>query len=301
MKVEPKKNVSVGLLFNSQKSEAIKKAEHLCEWGREVGIDFLLPAAEASALKTGGVSDDTWLGSVKFAVILGGDGTFLRAARYTFGRSIPLYGINLGRLGFLAVGNHDQAEQDILSILSGGYTLQKRHLLKGTIWRGGKKVHEMRALNDFVFTKANVARVIDLEVHVGDELLTYFIGDGLILSTPTGSTAYSLSAGGPIAPPHIPSIILAPICAHSLYARPVVLSDSDVVNVYPLGDDIRNIMLTLDGQLGYDLMPEDRIEVRLDPDVYIHTIQLPGRNYYDLLREKLRWGYNGISMGGEQA
>jgi len=290
---------NVGLLFNSQKPEAIKIAKELRLWGNEAGVDFLMPEAEAAAIDDRGLPDKTWRENVEFAVILGGDGTFLRAARYTFGYDIPLYGINLGRLGFLAVGSPKSAQDDIAAILEGRYTLQQRHLIKGTIWRKDEKVYEMRALNDLVISKANVARVIDIEVRVGSELLTYFIGDGLILSTPTGSTAYSLSAGGPIAPPHIPSIILAPICAHSLYARPVVLSESDVVNVYPLGD-ISNIMLTLDGQLGYDLESGDRIEVMLDPEQYINTIQLHGKSYYDLLREKLRWGYNGIDIGRER-
>ena len=187
----------IGLLFNTQKPEAIETAWRLWHWGRDEGISFLFPPHEASAISIPGVDDETWRKEAAFAVILGGDGTFLRAARYTFGNAIPLYGINLGRLGFLAIGSPESAEEDIKSIIAGHYTLQRRHLLKGQVWRSGRLVHELHALNDFVISKGSIARVTDLEVKVGGETLTLFLADGLILSTPTGSTAYALSAGGP--------------------------------------------------------------------------------------------------------
>lgn len=293
------KNIGcVGLLFNTQKPDAIVMAERLLAWGREKNIAFLLPPHEASAISVPETPDHIWRERVDFAVILGGDGTFLRAARYTFGYRIPLYGINLGRLGFLATGNPESAETDIEAILAHKYTIQSRGLLKGLVWRGGRVMHELHALNDFVISKGNIARVIDLEVRVGDEILSLFLADGLILSTPTGSTAYALSAGGPIIPPHVDCVLLAPICAHTLYARPVVLSGTDRAMVIPKGYT-RSLMLTQDGQLGYELLPDDRLEVMLDPDMKVTTIQLDDRSYYDLLREKLRWGFNGITDGGE--
>ena len=159
-------------------------------------------------------------------------------------------------------------------------------------------MHELHALNDLVISKGSLARVIDLEVKVGKEILSLFLADGLILSTPTGSTAYALSAGGPIVPPHVPCMIMAPICAHTLYARPVILSDTDNIIVIPKGD-ARSLMLTQDGQLGYELLPGDELHVVLDNEIYVQTIQLIGRSYYDLLREKLRWGFNGIRDGGD--
>ena len=288
----------VGLLFNTQKPEALATAERLLAWGRNKGVRFLVPPHEASAISVPETPDNVWREEVAFAVILGGDGTFLRAARYTFGHNVPLYGINLGRLGFLATGNSDSAEQDIIDILDHKYVLQRRDLLKGLVWRSGRVVHELNALNDLVISKGNLARVIDLEVRVKGEVLSLFLGDGLIISTPTGSTAYALSAGGPIIPPHVTCMLVAPICAHSLYARPVVLGDSDSVVVTPK-DDTRSLMLTQDGQLGYELLPDDKLEVTLDKEVHISTIQLSGRSYYDLLRDKLCWGFNGISETGE--
>lgn len=289
---------NVGLLFNTQKPDAIKMAERLLAWGREKGVNFLLPPHEASAICIPETPDNEWRENVAFAVILGGDGTFLRAARYTFGYNIPLYGINLGRLGFLATGSPESAEDDITAILNKKYIIQKRGLLKGLVWRGGRVMHELHALNDFVISKGNIARVIDLEVRVGDEILSLFLADGLILSTPTGSTAYALSAGGPIIPPHVKCVLLAPICAHTLYARPVVLGGTDRAMVIPKGDT-RSLILTQDGQLGYELLPDDKLEVMLDPDMEVTTIQLDNRSYYDLLREKLRWGFNGVTDGGE--
>ena len=288
----------VGLLFNTQKTEALAAAERLIAWGKGRGIHFLTPPHEASAISVPETPDNVWRQQASFAVILGGDGTFLRAARYTFGHDIPLYGINLGRLGFLATGSPESAEDDILAILDHKFVLQKRDLLKGLVWRGDRVVHELHALNDLVISKGSLARVIDLEVRVGDEILSYFLADGLILSTPTGSTAYALSAGGPIIPPHVKCMLIAPICAHSLYARPVVLSGTDSAIVIPK-DDMRSLMLTQDGQLGYELLPDDRLEVMLDPDAHITTIQLANRSYYDLLREKLLWGFNGIRDAGE--
>lgn len=273
-------------------------AWRLWNWGRARGIRFILPPHEASALSIPETPDDIWRSEAAFAVILGGDGTFLRAARYTFGSSVPLYGINLGRLGFLAIGSPQSAESDIEAILAGKYTLQLRRLLRGQVVRGGRMVHELNALNDLVISKGNLARVIDLEVKVGAETLSIFLADGLILSTPTGSTAYALSAGGPIVPPHVPCMIMAPICAHTLYARPVILSETDHVLVRPKGET-RNLMLTQDGQLGYELLPGDELHVMLDNENMIQTIQLNGRSYYDLLREKLSWGFNGIREASE--
>lgn len=287
----------IGLIFNTEKPEAINKAKKLLDWGAGNGIDFILPGHEAAALGAADMGADEWPEQIEFAVVLGGDGTFLRGARSTFGKNIPLYGVNLGRLGFLAVGSPDSAEKDILAILNGQYTIQKRDLIKGFLHRDGKIICEMHALNDLIVSKGAEARVIDLEVRAGGDLLTSFIGDGIILATPTGSTAYSLSAGGPIVPPHIPCMVLSPICSHSLYSRPVVLSKTDKIYILPKGD-ISNIILTQDGQLCCSLMTGDIIEAFIDTEMHVSTIQLEGSSYYDLLREKLRWGYNGISNGG---
>ena len=281
----------VGLLINPQKPQALELGKRLLRWGSENGVTFLAPPHEAAVLGVPGVSDEEWKNQAEFAVVLGGDGTFLRAARYVLGKDIPLYGINVGRLGFLASGDPNQAEENIQTILQGRFSTQKRRLLKGTITRGGSMVHEVYALNDLVVTKGAFARVITLQISVGDRPLSLMTGDGLILSTPTGSTGYALSAGGPIVPPHVPCMLLVPICAHTLYARAMVFGDEDTIQVVPRGDH-RDMMLTQDGQLGYELLPGDCISVSLSREKWVNMVLLQDKDYYDLLLEKFQWGQN---------
>ena len=281
----------VGLLINPQKPQALELGKRLLRWGSENGVTFLAPPHEAAVLGVPGVSDEEWKNQAEFAVVLGGDGTFLRAARYVLGKDIPLYGINVGRLGFLASGDPNQAEENIQTILQGRFSTQKRRLLKGTITRGGSLVHEVYALNALVVTKGAFARVITLQISVGDRPLSLMTGDGLILSTPTGSTGYALSAGGPIVPPHVPCMLLVPICAHTLYARAMVFGDEDTIQVVPRGDH-RDMMLTQDGQLGYELLPGDCISVSLSREKWVSMILLQDKDYYDLLLEKFQWGQN---------
>ncbi len=288
----------VGLMLNTQKPKALDLGRRLISWGQEQGITILVPPHEASILGHPGISDEEWRQTVDFAVVIGGDGTFLRAARYVVGCSIPLYGINVGNLGFLAAGDPENAEKDILAILEGGYSVQDRALLRGAVWRGERKVHELYAVNDLVVTKGSFARVVFIRLHVNGKPLSVLPADGLIASTPTGSTAYALSVGGPIVPPHVPCFVVAPICAHTLYARPIILGNDDEVAIVPEGDN-RDLMLTQDGQLGYELLPGDRITVCLAPDKRISTISLPERDYYDLLQQKLNWGQSQTEVVGE--
>ncbi|HPJ25080.1 MAG TPA: NAD(+)/NADH kinase [Synergistaceae bacterium] len=279
----------IGLLVNTQKKEAVELAQRLLVWGKEREILFLAPPFEASILGISGVPDKEWRSSVSFAVVIGGDGTFLRAARYLFGYNIPLFGINAGNLGFLAAGDPVKAEEDIERILRGEHTVENRCLLSGKLWRGDRMVHELYAMNDLVVTKGAFARLIHLQIYIRNRYITTLPSDGMIIASPTGSTAYALSAGGPVVPPHVPCMLLVPICAHTLYARPLVLGETDVVSVVPLGDH-RELMLTQDGQLGYEIIPGDRLEVSLMKDKCIKTITLPERDYYALLQEKFQWG-----------
>jgi len=280
---------NIGLLINTQKQRAIDLANRLLAWGRTKDITFLLPPHEASILGTQSLSDQQWHGSVDFAIVIGGDGTFLRASRYVLDSSIPLYGINVGHLGFLASGDEKNAEQEILMILEGKHRIEERHVLKGKIWRNESLKHTIYALNDLVLTKGAFARLIQIEVRVEGTFFAQLPTDGMIVATPTGSTAYSLSAGGPIVPPHVPCIVLSPICAHTLYSRPVIFGRNDRISLIPKGDN-RDLVLTQDGQLGYEILPSDRIEISLSHDKTIKVIMLQNKDYYDLLQEKLNWG-----------
>ena len=291
-------NDTVGLLLNTQKRKAIDLAQRLLAWGKEQKIRFLLPPHEASLLGLPSLSDQEWKKTVPFAVVIGGDGTFLRAGRYVLSHQIPLYGINVGKLGFLAAGSPEQAEEDVLAILSGNHRVQSRVLLEGRVLRGERKVHEVFALNDLVINKGAFARVIFIRILVNGEPLSLLPADGVIVATPTGSTAYALSAGGPIVPPHVACLIVAPICAHTLYARPIVLGADDIVTIVPEGN-FRDLVFSQDGQLSYELLPEDRIDIRLSPEKRLQSIVLPGREYFVLLQQKLCGGQSQTELGGE--
>jgi NAD+ kinase len=279
----------IGMLVNTRKPGALAMAGSLIEWGKASGVSFLFPPHEASVLGIQGVDDEEWKRAVSIAVVIGGDGTFLRAARYVLGAPISLYGINLGHLGFLASGKAEEAENDLEAILRGQYSLLSHRVLEGKICRDGKNIHTLFALNDLVLAKGAMARVMHIEVSMGDKVLNTLPADGIIVSTPTGSTAYALSAGGPIVPPHIPCMIIVPICAHTLYTRPVLAGENDVITLTPKGNH-RDLLLTQDGHLGYEILPGDSIRISLNGEKAVSVIALPTRNYFDLLQEKLQWG-----------
>ncbi len=292
------KNPCIGMLVNTRKPGALEMTNTLIRWGNENGLQFLLPPHEASVVGVQGLSDEEWKEQVDIALVIGGDGTFLRAARYVLGSPVLLYGINLGRLGFLASGKADEALMDIESILKGEYSVQTHKVLDGKVSRDGHDTYSLYALNDLVLAKGALARVMHIEVHIGDKLLNTIPADGLIVSTPTGSTAYALSAGGPIVPPHVPCMIILPICAHTLYSRPVVVGEDDTITLIPRGNH-RDLLLTQDGQLGYEILPGDRIDISLSRTHKIDVLTLPSRNYYDLLQEKLRWGQGIVTFEKE--
>ncbi|MDI9371326.1 MAG: NAD(+)/NADH kinase [Synergistota bacterium] len=286
------------MLVNTRKPGALKMANTLLHWGNENGVQFLLPPHEASVIGVQGLSDEEWKERVDIALVIGGDGTFLRAARYVLGSPVLLYGINLGHLGFLASGKAEEAIDDIECILKEEYSVQTHKVLDGTVSRDGHETYSLYALNDLVLAKGALARVMHIEVHIGDKLLSTIPADGLIVATPTGSTAYALSAGGPIIPPHVPCMLIVPICAHTLYSRPVVAGEDDTITLIPRGNH-RDLLLTQDGQLGYEILPGDRIDISLSRSHKIDVIILPSRNYFDLLQEKLRWGQGIVTFEKE--
>jgi len=279
---------NLGMIINVHKPKAVEMGQRLLKWGRESGVPILLPHHEASALMVGGLSDEEWFKTVDIAVVVGGDGTFLRAARYVLDADIPLYGINLGHLGFLSSGKASEAEQDLARIIKGEFVVMERNLLHCNLFRDERKLHTMYALNDFVLTKNAIARLLHIEVQINDKFFGVLPSDGIIISSPTGSTAYALSAGGPIIPPHMRSMLLAPICAHTLYSRPLLAAPEDVITLTPKGG-ARDVTLTQDGQLAYEVLPGDCISISLS-DRTIRTINMPNRTFLDLVQEKLGWG-----------
>ena len=218
---------------------------------------------------------------------LGGDGTMLRGARFLESRRVPVLGINLGRLGFLTCCGVDELEEALRRFTNNDHTVEQRMVLD--VWqsqsRGGER---WRALNDVVLHKGGFARVVNLRVYVNAELIAAFASDGMIISTPTGSTAYSLSAGGPVVVPTLESIVLTPISAHTLAIRPVVLPPDQLVELRA-EDGPEELLVTIDGQVGASLLPGDSLMVRR-ADSPVNIVRFSDTTFFARMRRKLHWG-----------
>lgn len=225
-------------------------------------------------------------------IVFGGDGTFLSIARQMIWKSIPILGVNLGQLGFLTEVKVEEVYDALTEVIAGNYTIQERSMLEACVKREGKELFCLPVLNDVVITKSAIARVIDFQLSLNDVPVAQIKADGLIASTPTGSTAYSLAAGGPIVHPRVNGIIITAICPHSLNLRPLVIPEDAVVVVELLQKD-GDIMLTLDGQFGYELHQGDQISITKYKRHSLKVVQSPKRDYFELLRTKLYLGARG--------
>lgn len=228
-------------------------------------------------------------------VVFGGDGTFLSIARQMIWKSIPIVGINAGSLGFLTEVMISETEEILEQILAGDYQVQTRGMLEACVNRKEKQLFCLPALNDVVINKSAIARIIKLKLTINDVHVTDVLADGLILSTPTGSTAYSLAAGGPLVHPQVDSMIITAICAHSLTLRPLVVPGNAKIDIEVTQKD-GDIMLTLDGQFGYDLQQGDTISVSKFQKHVVEIVQSPKRKYFELLQSKFALG----ARGGEE-
>jgi len=220
-------------------------------------------------------------------IVLGGDGTLLSAARASGGCDLPLFAVNLGNLGFLTSIKVDALYPQLERVLAGDFRTECRHMLHCELWRGGSCVDQFEALNDVALAKTELARIIDLEVQVDGHFMCVYKADGLIISTPTGSTAYSLSAGGPIVIPTVAALCVTPICPHMLTHRPVIVPDSAVIKVTVLSDV--PTYFTVDGQVGELMARGDHVICRHSTHA-VSLIQPPNLMFFDVLREKLQWG-----------
>jgi NAD+ kinase len=221
-------------------------------------------------------------------IVLGGDGTLLSAARAIQGREVPLFPVNLGGLGFLTAITIDAIFPELERALRGEHRIGKRKLLEADLLRGDKPVGHYEALNDVVVTKSDIARMIDLDAHVDQMFVCRYKADGLIVATPTGSTAYSLSAGGPIIFPSVSAICLTPICPHMLTNRPVIVPETSTVQITCQAED-DGAFLTIDGQIGQPLKKGDQIVCR-SSTYALMLVRPPKMLYFDVLRQKLKWG-----------
>jgi NAD+ kinase len=225
---------------------------------------------------------------VDLLVVLGGDGTLLSAVRALDGCEVPILGVNLGFLGFLTEITLDELYPTLDAVLEGKTGVDGRMVLEASVERRGSQRGTYRVLNDVVVNKGAVARISDVEVRVDGRYLTNYKADGLIVATPTGSTAYSLSAGGPIVDPQLPAILLTPICPHTLTHRPLLLDHTATVEIRLVSKN-GDVFLSLDGQEGFELQEDDLVRIR-QSDRRALLVQSPTRDYYQVLRRKLVWG-----------
>lgn len=225
---------------------------------------------------------------VDLMIVLGGDGTLLSVARLIEHRDVPILGVNLGGLGFLTEVTLDEMFLALEKIFKAEYTTDVRLMTRSQVFRQGECVVSSYSLNDTVVSKGVLARMISLEISINGQFVTSLRGDGLILSTPTGSTAYSLSAGGPVINPSVDALVFTPICPHTLTNRPIVIPSSATVHVTVKSRE-DGAMVTFDGQVGFTLRPDDVIEIKAS-EHKITLIRAPEKNFYAILREKLKWG-----------
>jgi NAD+ kinase len=253
-------------------------------------IDYLLDAAIAPLVSCPGhrvVERDALAGQCDLAIVVGGDGTLLNAARSLAEPGVSVLGVNLGRLGFLVDVSPDEMTTQLDRILSGEYLQEERTLLHASMSRGEEILSESTALNDVIVHKRDIARMIELDTWIDGHFLNTTRSDGLIVSTPTGSTAYALSGGGPVLRPKLNAIALVPICPHTLSNRPIVVDDDAVIEIV-LHEGTLEATVSCDGQISQPLEAGDHVRVQK----HAHTLRLlhpPGHDYFAVLRRKLRW------------
>ena len=261
----------------------------LIEWLKERGLEARLDEESAIYMgMTDGLRRNDVPNGAQMVIVLGGDGTLLAAARAVAGREIPLLPVNLGGLGFLTAITLDQLYPELERAFRGEQRVVPRSMLHGDLVRRGQVVKTYEALNDIVVSKTQFARMIDLEAYVDTQYVSTFKADGLIVSTPTGSTAYSLSAGGPIVFPAVHALCITPVCPHTLTNRPVLIPETSVIELISHAAD-HEAFLTVDGQVGEPLLSEDHVICKTSAHRVL-LVRPPRMFFFDVLRQKLKWG-----------
>jgi len=294
-----KKNMSSikrsGIVLKPHQPDALKTICELVEWLGKRGIALSggpeiereqIEHATGCSVET--VAVDKLPSSVDLILVLGGDGTMIATARMIGDREVPVMGVNFGGLGYLAEFRIEELYTALEAILAGNYRLDRRVMLAVELLRGNDPVTTHQVLNDVVINKSALARIIEIEAYLNQQFVNSFRADGLIISTPTGSTAYNLSAGGPVIFPSMNAVVITPICPFTLSNRPIVVPDDAVIELR-LKTEQEDVALTLDGQEGFPLKVENRVVIRKSRTTF-NLVQPMNRNYFDVLRDKLRWG-----------
>lgn len=285
----------VGIVVKPHQPDALTTICGVVEWLAERGIVLVGgPEIERERIEheTGcaveALDHEELAGSVDLMLVLGGDGTMIATARMLGDTEVPVLGVNYGGLGYLAEFRVEELYTALESILDGNYRIDTRVMLRVELMRGDKEVTRTRVLNDVVINKSALARIIEIETNLNQQFVNSFRADGLIVSTPTGSTAYNLSAGGPVIYPSMNAVVITPICPFTLSNRPLVVPDDAVIELC-LKTPKEDVALTLDGQVGLPLEVEDRVIIRKSRTTF-QLVQPMNRNYFEVLRDKLRWG-----------
>jgi len=278
----------IGIICKTGVTEPSDILKVLLPWLRQKGYETYVDIETAAAVNIEGVQRSQIPSIVDIIIVLGGDGTMLSVCRLVGDKRVPILGVNIGGLGFLTAVHKDELYEVLERVLMGECPVEERIMLTACVHRHSECIAEYIAMNDVVVNKGALARIIDLETYIDHMYVTTFKADGLIVSTPTGSTAYALSAGGPILYPTINSIVLSPICPHTLTNRPIVLPDSVLIEIV-LKSQNEDVFLTLDGQVGFSLKPGDIVEVRKSPFKIKFFIPCE-KDYFEILRTKLKWG-----------
>jgi NAD+ kinase len=281
--------VNVGILVNPHKPGSLPTLHALRAALQAHGCGVVLEAETAAhAGETGGIHASCFAEHVDLAAVLGGDGTMLNALSRLGDFQKPVAGINIGTLGFLTSCTDDELELFATAISSGSYSTSVRTLLEASVHRAGQPAATFVALNEITLARGDTGRLISLRASVNGELLNYYRADGLIVATPTGSTAYSLSAGGPLISPGAAVFVITPICPHSLSQRSLILSDDSLIELSSEDRDCGPMIFTVDGRDNLRIEAGDRIEVKKASRSF-HLLRLEGRSFYEALRQKLGW------------
>ena len=279
---------TIGLIANTKKEQAVDKLNQVCDWLEKKNCEFWLDenTAELIDRQVNYKFYNSLVEEVDIIIVFGGDGTFLKAARTFVTSDVPILGINLGQLGFLTDIEVDRLEEGLEKLIAKDYTVEDRMTLEGRIIRDGEVINRVIAINDLVVTKGPFSRIIELDTFVDDEYLATYPGDGLIVACPTGSTAYSLSAGGPIVNPKLNSLIITPICPHTLHSRSIIATEDEEIRV-EIKADHTDVMLTVDGQDSFSVKPSDTIKIQKS-NLKAKLIKLNDYNFYKILRNRLQ-------------
>jgi NAD+ kinase len=285
----------IGVVVKPHHPDALETLCRLTEWLNQRGIALAGgPEIERERIEhqTGCpitlVSEEELAQSVDLMLVLGGDGTMIATATMLGQAEVPVMGVNYGGLGYLAEFPIKELFSALEAILAGSYTVEPRVMLAVELWRGKELVTRNRVLNDVVINKSALARIIEIEAYLNDQFVNSFRADGLIVATPTGSTAYNLSAGGPVIYPSMNAVVITPICPFTLSNRPIVVPDDSVIEVRLMTKN-EEVALTLDGQVGFPLQVDDRAVIRKSNTTF-NLVQPANRNYFDVLRDKLKRG-----------